>query len=216
MQFKQYQTDANTDGSINIRGLEIFKLCTRNGKTYDDKWFKRIQKYHEAEKIDGYLPSAVIGHEAIEGIEPESIGLMDNLKLQGKLVYADVLKVPAEAFKKMQERRFPNRSVELHPKTGQLLALSFLGKTRPFHKLPVMEFYAGEVEPESIEFSTDELVVDVAKVINAKQVKEEIELDRNMSLLNDLWWKLKDLVRAIRNDPNTKNKKQQVKNIALK
>lgn len=152
MEFKEYKTDANRDGSVNIRDLEIFKLCEREGKKYDAEWFRRFQQYHALEKMSGYLPSAVIGHETKEGEERKNIGLVDNVRLKGDMVYADVLKVPQNEFESMKERRFPNRSVELHPNTGQLLALAFLGKTRPFHKLPVMEFHSGMVEPVRLDF----------------------------------------------------------------
>ena len=152
MEFKEYRTDANSDGSVNIRDLEIFRLCERDGKKYDADWFKRFQQYHALEKMSGYLPSAVVGHDKKEGEERHNIGLVDNVRLKGDLVYADVLKVPQNDFRAMKERRFPNRSVELHPNTGQLLALAFLGKTRPFHKLPVMEFHSGMVEPVRVDF----------------------------------------------------------------
>lgn len=152
MQFKEYKTDTNTDGSVNIRGLEIFKLCKRGAKTFDEKWFKKALNYHAAEKVDEYLPPAFIGHEETEGKETEVVGFLDNLKLNDNVVNADVLKVPAAMFKKMKERKFPNRSVELVKTTGQIAGLAFLGKTRPFHKLPIMEFRDQELETDVVDF----------------------------------------------------------------
>lgn len=156
MDFKEYQTDTNPDGSTNIRRLEIFRLCKRDKTDYDQNWFQRMHELFQKEKAQGFLPSAVIGHEAEPGKEPESVGMIDNLALEGDLVYADVLKIPPADFGKLKDRRFPNRSVELHPETGQLMALSFLGKTRPFHKLPVMEFKGEQVAPVSVIFETDD------------------------------------------------------------
>ena len=162
MKFKEYNTDENGDGSVNIRALEIFRLCKREDKEYNESWFKKALKYFEAEKMDEYMPPAFIGHEEIPGKETEAIGFLDNLKLIGETVYADILKVPAEIFKKLKERSFPNRSVELHPKTGQIMGLAFLGKTRPYHKLPLMEFRDEEIDVEHIDFEGDDLFADVA------------------------------------------------------
>ena len=78
MKFKEYKTDANDDGSVNIRDLEIFRLCERDGEVYDEDWFNNVMlKLFNQEKEQGYFPPAVIGHEEPEGVEPESIGLLD-------------------------------------------------------------------------------------------------------------------------------------------
>lgn len=207
-QFREYKTDSNSDGSINIRDLEIFKLTKRGNKNYDQNWFKKAQKYFEAEKIDEYLPPAFVGHGEIPGKETEAIGFLDNLKLKDQIVYADILKVSTSVFKLFKDRKYPNRSVELHPKTGQIMGLAFLGKTRPFHKLPLMEFRDEEIETEVVDFQENELI---ENALNINAIKEEMELEKNISMLEKLWWKLQDIVRAIKRDPEIKSKKSTAK-----
>lgn len=154
MNFREYNTDKNADGSVNIRGLEIFKLCKRDGVDYDEKWFGKAQELFSAEKQNEYLPPAFIGHDVSDGKETEAIGFLDNLKLVGKTVIADIVKVPETIFNGFRERKFPNRSVEILSNTGQIAGLAFLGKTRPFHKMPLMEFR--EKEEETIQLIFEE------------------------------------------------------------
>ena len=164
MNFKEYETDKNADGSINIRGLEIFKLCKRDGKDYDETWFQKALNLFASEKKEEYLPPAFVGHEETEGKETEAIGFLDNLKLIGKTVVADIVKVPQAVFDSFKMRKFPNRSVEILTNTGQIAGLAFLGKTRPFHKMPLMEFRDKEEETDQIIFQDDDSsVVDQIK-----------------------------------------------------
>ena len=209
-EFKAYKTDINKDGSINIRDLEIFRLCERDGEKYDQNWFNnQVLAPFLAEKEMGYLPSAVIGHGEKEGIEPESIALVDNLKLIKDTVYSDIMKISSDDFEnKFKKRKYPNRSVELHPETKQLMALAFLGKTRPFHKLPAMEFKGEKIIPISILFEEERTI--------QQTIKNRVENQEKERELGDIWWIGRDLIDEVsRNIDLTSEEKQKKAMILL-
>jgi hypothetical protein len=67
------------------------------------------------------------------------------------------------------------------------MALSFLGKTRPFHKLPVMEFKGETVTPVSFEYETEDEKLwnkffdGLRRVIGMSDDKQQIKDDQEMS-----------------------------------
>jgi hypothetical protein len=174
---KKYNTTTNADGSVNIHGLDVFKLGTHKGHTFDDQWFSKALEMFHQEKEQGFSPAAVIGHKEDDRVETPSIGQLDNLTLNQGVVYTDVLNIPADEFGELRKRKYPNRSLEINPDNLQIQALSFLGKTRPYHKLPSLNFAEGDMQlrfsatqsesPIVIEYSEDSTIDNLMKKVDA-------------------------------------------------
>ena len=149
---KRYQTDTNADGSVNVRGVEAFRLCERGGKKYDAGWWQRAATAFNAEKAQGHLPALAIGHKESATAEQPRIGDLDNMRRVGDTVVVDLTNIQkAEFDANLKTRKYPARSVELDPMSGKIRALSLLGKTPPFHKMPLLAFGEG-VETETLYF----------------------------------------------------------------
>jgi len=140
-QFKQYAHDANEDGSINVRDLDIFRLGRHKGFSYTKEWAGDAIGNFEKEKKDGFFPSVIIGHNKEgQAEEKPARGFLDNMKLVGNDIVADLVKIPSRVFEELKTRAYPHRSVEVNPDKKRISALALLGGTTPFHKLPIMEF----------------------------------------------------------------------------
>jgi len=149
-QFKQYAHDVNDDKSVNIRGLEIFRLGRHKGFPYTKEWAKEAIGNFEKEKKDGFFPSVIIGHNKEgQADEKPARGFLDNLVVKGNEIVTDLVKIPAAVFEELKNRAYPHRSVEVNPDKKRINALALLGGTAPFHKLPIMEFL-DETDDEAV------------------------------------------------------------------
>jgi hypothetical protein len=151
MHFKQYQTSTNDDGSINVHDVEIFKLGKHKGFDYSYSWAQQLLNNHRELEQTGYLPSVIIGHN--DGFEEKPArGFLQNIRLEGDVLKADITKIPEAVFQSLKNREYPHRSVEVNPEDARITALALLGGTPPYHKLPIMEF-SGKEGCEIIEFN---------------------------------------------------------------
>ena len=181
---KRYQTDKNADGTVNVRGVEAFKLCDRGGKHYRQDWYQRAKSAFDAEKSQGHLPALAIGHKESPTAEQPRIGDLDNLRISGDTVLVDLVNIPAADFEaSVKSRKYPARSVELHPRTGKIQALSLLGKTPPFHKMPLLAFAEGD-DAETLYFEEKD----------GGLVPADLGLDGELSLLGQLVQRVKSWV----------------------
>lgn len=180
--FKQYPTSTNPDGTINVLGLEIFKLGEHKGFDYSAEWAQKTIEKHKQLATDGYLPSVIIGHN--DGLqEKPAKGLMDNFAVDGELIKADIKNITPETFESLKKREYPHRSVEVNPDDYRFTALALLGGTTPHHKLPVMEFGDSD-NCEVIDFKELDLIA-------------AVETDSKLEKLRKIFWKMMDMIDGI-------------------
>jgi len=180
--FKQFDTSANDDGSVNILKVPIFKMGMHKGTDFNDELVDEIIGNHESLKTDeDYFSSVIIGHNEKGQDEKDAEGFMDNLLKDEGIVYADIVKVPRDTFNdSFKKRKYPHRSVEYNPAKKVFSALALLGGTSPHHKLPILEF-ANDDEHVRIDFSEIKslLTEDVELLGNeANQFKEELDMKK--------------------------------------
>ncbi len=77
-----------------VRGVPIFQMHTDRGFPCDTAWMDSAVQNHALLKASGYKPTIVIGHNRKGGIEKEAVGFLDNLVVKGKLLYADLVRLP--------------------------------------------------------------------------------------------------------------------------
>lgn len=200
-QFKQYTTDANEDGSINIRAVPVFELGKHKGFDYNQEWAEKALANFETQKTDDYFPPVIIGHNNGDEEKPAK-GFMDNLALDGDIVITDITKVPEATFGKLQDREYPNRSLEVNPEKATITALALLGGTTPHFKLPIMEFGA---DPDGV-------VIDFAEEID---LKAAIDIEKKLDDVRDIWWKAMDFIHNTMSntDKTEEEKKSEVKSL---
>lgn len=183
MQFKKYETEKAEDGSYIIKDVPIFTLGVHRDFNYDEKWFKKVEQNHIKDEESGYYPSVIIGHHKDgENEEKPANGFFNNLRLQGKNIIADLIKIPQKTFEAIKNRNYPHRSIEVVPKKAKITALALLGGSTPYHKLPILEtqFQAEDGEvltfSEDKDFEKDSLIseiIDKVKEIFSSKFKEE-------------------------------------------
>jgi hypothetical protein len=212
-QFKQYETSKNEDGSYNIHGLEIFKLGRHRGFDYDEAWATNTAiPVFESEKESGHLNAVIIGHN--NGQEEKAAeGFMDNMKLEGDVIKVDLTKVPEERFGDLQKRKYPYRSVEVDPVKHHITALALLGGTRPYHKLPMMEFAELPGEDKEIINRVNDDKYLIFEEEESGDLRSAIETDEKLQAVRNIWWKVMDWVDKILFD---KDLNEGVKNKEIK
>ena len=127
------------DGFYTIADVPVFEMHTDRGFPCDAAWMTKAIKNHATYKNSGYLPTIIIGHN-VAGQEKESQGFLDKLVLKGKRLYANLTRVPRALKEKIVLNAYPNRSVEILPKSGRILSLALLGGTTPHFPLPQMAY----------------------------------------------------------------------------
>jgi len=123
-----------------VQGVPIFQMHTDRGFPCDEAWMTTAVQNHALLRAGGYRPTIVIGHNRKGGIEKESVGFLDNLVVKGKLLYADLVRIPKAIKEKIVKNAFPNRSVEVLPKSKRILCMALLGGTTPHFSLPQIVF----------------------------------------------------------------------------
>lgn len=191
MLFKQYKTSVNEDDSVNIHDVEIFKLGNHKGFDFSKDWATKAVENFNTEKQGDFLPSVIIGHnEPGQTEEKPAKGFMDNLRVESDTVITDITKIPPTTFESIKNREYPHRSVEVNPQKATFTALALLGGTRPYHKLPIMEFHE-DADHMVLEFETPDL-------------KKAIQMDQKYKNVFDIIRKIRDMISNIRWDPEMK------------
>jgi hypothetical protein len=135
----RYDVIATPNGSYTIKDVPIFTVHTDRGFNCDASWMQDAIKNFTLNRDQDYLPPVILGHN-VKGVEKEAVGFIDNLKLRGKQLYADLVKVPKWLKEKIVQNAYPSRSVEILPKSKRILALALLGGTTPHFALPQMAY----------------------------------------------------------------------------
>ncbi len=128
------------DGFFTVREVPIFQMHTDRGFPCDIAWMDSAVQNHALLRAGGYRPTIVVGHNRKGGVEKESVGFLDNLVVKGKRLYADLVRIPKEIKEKIIKNAFPNRSVEVLPKSKRILCMALLGGTTPHFALPQVVF----------------------------------------------------------------------------
>ncbi len=149
-----------------VRGVPIFQMHTNRGFPCDETWMSDAVQNHALLKAGGYRPTIIIGHNKKGGVEKEAVGFLDNLVIKGKLLYADLVRIPGAIKEKIIKNAFPNRSVEVLPKSKRILCMALLGGTTPHFALPQVVF-ANKEESEWYPYERDN------KMLN-DEIKREI------------------------------------------
>jgi len=131
-----------------IKEIPVFEMHTDRGFACDAAWMADAIKSHEHYASQDWRPPIIIGHN-IKGAEKESVGFLDNLRLKGARLYADMVRVPREIVRKFKRNAWPSRSVEVLPKAKRILALALLGGTAPHFALPQVA-YGLETDEEPV------------------------------------------------------------------
>lgn len=156
MTFSEHQVTKNQDGTYNIQEVPIFELGEHKKFNYDQNWIQQALQNFAGLKKNDFLPRLIIGH-TIEGQEKPAVGFLDNLKLKGKEVMADIVNILPEVFEQIKKRMWPGRSVEVNPSKNKFTALALLGGTEPhFQFSPMTVKYQAEAGGEWIEFHENE------------------------------------------------------------
>ncbi len=135
-----YKIIAEGSDFYTVQGVPIFQMHTDRGFPCDESWMTTAVQNHALLRAGGYRPTIVIGHNRKGGVEKESVGFLDNLVVKGKLLYADLVRIPKAIKEKIVKNAFPNRSVEVLPKSKRILCMALLGGTTPHFSLPQIVF----------------------------------------------------------------------------
>ena len=131
-------------GFSTIKDVPIFKMHDDRGFRCNDDWMIEAVQNHDRLKKEGYRPPIIVGHNRKGGEEKEASGFLDNLVIKGKMLYADLVRVPKKLKEKIVQNAFPNRSVEILPKSKRILCMALLGGTTPHFALPQMLYENAE------------------------------------------------------------------------
>lgn len=152
MDFSEHKFTKNEDGTFNILEVPIFELGSHRGFSYDENWsVDALNNFTVLKKEKKFLPRIIIGHTT-ENSEKPAVGFLDNLKLSGKQIAADLINLPTEIFEQIKKKAWPSRSVEVNPKKKKFTALALLGGTEPhFQFEPIDIKFQADPEGEWIE-----------------------------------------------------------------
>ena len=164
-----YKVIDEGSGFYTVRGVPIFQMHTDRGFPCDTSWMNAAVQNHSLLKAGGYRPTIIIGHNKKGGVEKESVGFLDNLVVKGKLLYADLVRIPGMIKEKIVKNAYPNRSVEVLPKSKRILCMALLGGTTPHFALPQVVFENDE-ESEWYPYERGN------EMLNDEQKKEIYEL----------------------------------------
>jgi hypothetical protein len=142
-----YKIEKEDDNFYTVRDVPIFATHEDRGFPCDAAWMaEAIQNHNNYSKTD-FRPPIIIGHNKPgQAAEKEAYGFIDNLVLKGKQLYADFVRVPKAIKEKIIQNAYPNRSVEVLPKSKRIVALALLGGTTPHFALPQMVYGAADNE----------------------------------------------------------------------
>lgn len=118
---------------MTIRNVDIMELEEdAKGINMNRDWANEVIATHETRKEkSGYLPTVFLGHND-DNTEKPAIGRLDNLRLIGNKIYADIIRIKNELKEKIINE-YPNRSVEII--NNAISGLALLGSNSPYFKL---------------------------------------------------------------------------------
>ena len=143
--FSEHKSTKNEDGTFNILDVPIFELGEHRGQKYDQKWMtEALSNFTSLKTEKKFLPRVIVGHTNDKEEKP-AVGFLDNLKIKGETVYADLVKLAQKTFDEIKANAWPGRSVEVNPAKKKFTAMAFLGGTEPYFQF----------EPIDVKFEAD-------------------------------------------------------------
>jgi len=146
MSLSNYKFEDMGDGFYAVRNLPIFE--THNDPERfkcDEAWMKKAIQVFQQMKESGYRPGVIIGHNKKYQTEEKPVrGFLDNMKLLGSRLYADIVRIPKWLKEQLEQNAYPNRSVEVLPQKYRILNLALLGGTPPHFPLPQLAYHTDE------------------------------------------------------------------------
>lgn len=140
----KYKIEREDDGTYTIKDVPIFETHDNRGFDCNEKWLADAIGNFEKERANGHRPVVILGHNVKGAEEKKAKGFLDNLRLKGKKLYADITKVTKALKEDIVQNAYPSRSVEILPNSKKILALALLGGTAPFFSLPQMVYGQNE------------------------------------------------------------------------
>lgn len=134
-------TEEYEPGRWAIRGVQIFPLGFHKGFDYTKEWADRAVSNFFGTK---YRPPVIIGHTTDGGPERDAVGFLDNLRIVGDKLFADLVHLGKRTFEKIKAGSWPYRSIEVLDKAAQITALALLGGTPPYMKDAPLTFASDE------------------------------------------------------------------------
>lgn len=218
MKFSEHKSTKNEDGTFNIHEVPIFELGEHRGQSYDQSWMTEALSNFTSLKADKkFLPRVIVGHTNDKEEKP-AVGFLDNLKLQGKTVMADLVNLAQKTFDEIRTKAWPSRSVEVNPLKKKFTALALLGGSEPYFQFePIDVKFEADPDGQWVDFgdiSESEFEIDedaIEQLIAPDQIKQEIEFDKKIGMMDQIWWKIQDIIRKITKSSKTENKKALIK-----
>lgn len=191
----------HTDKLMGIKGVQIFKTGTWNGKTItEDDLDKMVQAFSET-KPKGVAPFIKLGHNDEQAIikssgEPAA-GWIENVKRVGNALYCDFVDLPKKIFEAIKNKAYRKVSIEMlnnfeidgkkYPKF--LYAVSLLGAELPAVSTldDILARYSYE---DMVKFAQD-LDSDIIEIDES----ENHEKDSTMDEMEKLKFQLEEMVK---------------------
>jgi hypothetical protein len=130
-----------SDGRYTVKGVPIFALGEHRGWQYDVSWAQRaVALFHRMKRETGYLPPVIIGHTNEGTEEKPAVGFIDDVRLAGKRIVADLVGLSRELFEELRAGRWPYRSIEVFSREARITALALLGGNPPYMKTAPLRF----------------------------------------------------------------------------
>jgi hypothetical protein len=172
--FSEHKSTKNDDGTFNILDVPIFELGEHRGQRYDQDWMTHaLNNFISLKTEKKFLPRVIIGHTNDKDEKP-AVGFLDNLKLQGKTVYADLTKLAQKTFDEIKSKAWPSRSVEVNPLKKKFTALALLGGSEPYFQFePIDVAFKADPDGQWVDF-----------------IDGNVEMIHESSLLKDIWQKM--------------------------
>lgn len=133
------------NGKFTLHDIPIFTLHERDGNKFDADWMNKTIAKQKANRLAGFLPRLIIGHNDEEGqgkVEKPAVGALDDFYFNEKegWLYANYVDVPEDMVNQIKDGAWPGRSIEVYPEENEITALALLGGTPPFFKMPDIRF----------------------------------------------------------------------------
>ena len=133
----EFLPDPDKSGFFTSPNWPIMKLHQEGDFTCDQAWVSEaIKNHYYLKDHDDYLPGVIIGHTGKTGDEKPNKAFFDNPRLVGDTVFVDMIHMSPALRESIEDGQWPNRSVELLPRSKRIDRLALLGGTTPYFALP--------------------------------------------------------------------------------
>lgn len=162
---KEYQWVKQPNGRFTVFNVPIFATFQdeKRGEVNEGDLASVIHNF-QIDKLKNYrYPRVHIGHHDGNGNQPGA-GYLDNLKLDGDMIFADLVEVTPEVFQSIRSKmKFPYVSAEYHPDKKKILSLALLESQAPFFDFPLLKLGAQQASAVNFSFQLQETPEDISQ-----------------------------------------------------